>query len=194
MEKNSILGLSKELETKKQQDRDRIEKHTLSELTRHAKHLRDGLSVELGTTKTAINDHLKEITGLINTLETDTTELTGETRKTLIDDLGKIEKISEKNRQAALKSLRWGWLKYSLPALLICATFLAANWGLMQWQTSRLTSMQEQINQAQQTLSQLPQGVQFHQDGAGASYLIYDTKPEHYQTTSGVWVSKLRKP
>lgn len=194
MEKNSILGLSKKLETKKQEDREQIEKHTLSELKRHAKHLRDGLSGELGTTKTAISDNLSEITGLINTLKVDTTELSGKTRTALIDDLGKIEQASEKNRQSALASMRWGWLRYSLPALLICATFLIANWGLMQFQASRLASIQGQISQAQQSLSRLPQGVQFRQDEAGESYLIYDTKPEHFQTTSGAWVSKLRKP
>jgi len=193
MEKNSILGLSKELETKRQQDRDRIEKHTLSELKRHARSLRNGLNGELGTTKTAISDHLSQIIGLIETLKTDTTELSGETKKTLIDDLDKIEQASEKNRQAALKAIRWGWLKTTLPILLVLGTFLIANWGLMQWQASRLSSMQEQINQASQTLNQLPQGVRFAQDGAGRSYLLYETEPQIFQTQSGEWATELKR-
>src|SRR5690554_6181725 len=177
MEKNSILGLSKQLETKKKQDREQIEKHTLSELKRHARHLRDGLSNELGITKNDISERLNQIVGLLSELETASknrsqktwTSLTddlkaierasSQNRKAITDDLKAIRQASNQNRQAAIKNLKWGWLKYSLPALLICATFLIANWGLMQWQSSRLTSMQDQINQAQQTLNQLPQGV-----------------------------------
>jgi len=151
------------------------------------------LNGELGTTKTAISDHLSQIIGLIETLKTDTTELSGETKKTLIDDLDKIEQASEKNRQAALKAIRWGWLKTTLPILLVLGTFLIANWGLMQWQASRLSSMQEQINQASQTLNQLPQGVRFAQDGAGRSYLLYETEPQIFQTQSGEWATELKR-
>ena len=216
MEKNSILGLSKQLETKKQQERERIEAEIQAELGRLVENLKAGLNNDLNTTRNDITGQLNQIAGLISDLEISTktkatttqknleTSLSGletasknrnqKTWKALTEDLKAIERASSQHRQAAIKNLKWGWLKYSLPALLICATFLAANWGLMQWQSSRLTSMQEQIERASQTLNQLPQGVQFYQDEAGVSYLIYDTKPEHYQTTSGSWVSKLKKP
>src|SRR5680860_241340 len=193
MAKNSMFELSEKLETKQQQDREQIEKHTLSELKRHAKHLRDGLSGELGTTKTVIGGHLGEITGLISTLETTTTELSNDTRKALTDDLKVIEQVSEKNRKAALKAIRWGWIKYSLPALLICATFLAANWGLIQFQSSRLLATQEQITQAQRVLKSLPQGVKFAADGKGKSYLVYEKKPSIFETQSGEWATELNE-
>jgi len=193
MEKNSTSELFKKLEQKQNEDQKRYSNKTLTVLKKHVRHLRDGLNGELGTTKTAISDHLSQIIGLIETLKTDTTELSGETKKTLIDDLDKIEQASEKNRQAALKAIRWGWLKTTLPILLVLGTFLIANWGLMQWQASRLSSMQEQINQASQTLNQLPQGVRFAQDGAGRSYLLYETEPQIFQTQSGEWATELKR-
>jgi len=193
MEKNSILGLSKQLETKKKQDREQIEKHTLSELKRHARSLRDGLSEELNTTRTDISDHLSQITDLISTLETTSKKKSSETRKALTDDLKVIRQASSQNRQAALASLRWGWLRYSLPALLVLATLLAANWGLMQWQSSRLTSISQEIDQAQQTLNQLPHGVRFAGDGAGKFFLVFEKEPQIFQTQSGEWATELKR-
>jgi hypothetical protein len=130
---------------------------------------------------------------LINTLKVDTTELSGKTRTALIDDLGKIEQASEKNRQSALASIRWGWLKHSLPALSVLVIILGANWGLMQWQSNRLIAVQEQITQAQRTLSQLPQGVRFVADGQGKFFLIYENKPVVFGTQSGEWATELNK-
>lgn len=193
MEKNSILGLSKQLETKKKQDREQIEKHTLSELKRHARSLRDGLSDELATTKTDISGQLSQITNLINSLETTTKRRSQAARKALAEDLKAIERASSQNRQAALASIRWGWLKYSLPVLLICATFLLANLGLMQWQSSRLTSISQEIDQAQQTLNQLPHGVRFAGDGAGKFYLVFEKEPQIFQTQSGEWATELKR-
>lgn len=211
MEKNSILGLSKQLETKKKQDREQIEKHTLSELKRHARHLRDGLSDELVITKNDISDRLNQIARLLSDLETASknrsqktwTSLTddlkaierasSQNRKAITNDLKAIKAASSQNRQAALNSMRWGWLKYSLPALLVLLTILGANWGAMQWQSSRLISMQEQINQAQQTLSQLPEGVRFAVDGAGKSYLVFENEPQIFRTQSGEWATELNR-
>lgn len=193
MAKNSMFELSEQLENKQQQDRDQIEKHTLSELKRHAKHLRDGLSGELGTTKTVIGGHLDEITGLISTLETTTTELSNDTRKALTDDLNDIREASSQNRKAALASIRWGWLRSSLPALSVLAIILGANWGLMRWQSSQLTQAQDQITQAQRVLERLPQGVKFAADGKGKSYLIYEKKPAIFETQSGEWATELNE-
>lgn len=215
MENNSILGLSKRLETKKQQDLEKIEAETQAELARLVENLKAGLNDDLNTTRNDINAQLSQITGLISDLETSTktkatiiegnlkTSLSGletatknrnqKTWKALTEDLKAIEQASSQHRQAAIKNLKWGWLKYSLPALLICATFLAANWGLMRFQSSRLTSMEEQIDQANQTLSQLPQGVRFALDGAGKSYLVFENDPKIYQTQSGEWATELRR-
>ena len=66
---NSMSELSQKLETKQEQARERIEKHTLSELKRHARSLRDGLNDELATTKSDISDRLNQITELIENLE-----------------------------------------------------------------------------------------------------------------------------
>ena len=181
MAKNSMLQLSETLKTKNQQDQKQIEEQTLNELKRHAKNLRDGLSGELGTTKTAISSNLNEIN-----------ELSSNTLQALIDDQIKIKESSNQNRKAALASIRWGWLKYSLPALSVLVIILGANWGLMQWQSSRLIAMQEQIDQAQRTLNQLPQGVRFAQDGSGRSFLIYENEPQIFQTQSGGWATELK--
>jgi len=113
-------------------------------------------------------------------------------KKSLSADLNAIRQSSNENRQAAMNTLKWGWLKYSLPALAVLVIILGANWGLMQWQSSRLIAMQEQIDQAQRTLNQLPQGVRFAQDGQGKSFLIYENEPQIFQTQSGDWATELK--
>ena len=189
---NSMSELSQKLETKQAQARERIEKHTLSELKRHARSLRDGLNGELATTKSDISDRLNQITELIENLESSAKQGSAAMKKSLSDDLNAIRKSSNENRQAAMNTLKWGWLKYSLPALAVLAIILGANWGLMQWQSSRLIAMQEQIDQAQRTVNQLPQGVRFAQDGSGRSFLIYENEPQIFQTQSGGWATELK--
>ena len=184
--------LSQKLETKQAQARERIEKHTLSELKRHARSLRDGLNGELATTKSDISDRLNQITELIENLESSAKQGSAAMKKSLSADLNAIRKSSNENRQAAMNTLKWGWLKYSLPALAVLAIILGANWGLMQWQSSRLIAMQEQIDQAQRTVNQLPQGVRFAQDGSGRSFLIYENEPQIFQTQSGGWATELK--
>lgn len=211
MAKNSMSELSQKLEAKKSEDRQQIEQHTLSELKLHAKNLRDGLSNELGITKNDISERLNQIVRLLSELETASKNRSQKTWTSLTDDLKAIERASRQNRkaisndlkaikaassqnrQAAIKNLKWGWLKYSLPALLICATFLAANWGLMQWQSSRLTSISQEIDQAQQTLSQLPEGVRFAGGGVGKSYLVFENEPQIFRTQSGEWATELSR-
>ena len=189
---NSMSELSQKLETKQAQARERIEKHTLSELKRHARSLRDGLNDELATTKSDISDRLNQITELIENLERSAQQGSASMKKSLSADLNAIRQSSNENRQAAMNTLKWGWLKYSLPALAVLAIILGANWGLMQWQSSRLIAMQEQIDQAQRTLNQLPQGVRFAQDGQGKSFLIYENEPQIFQTQSGGWATELK--
>ena len=189
---NSMSELSQKLETKQAQARERIEKHTLSELKRHARSLRDGLNDELATTKSDISDRLNQITELIESLERSAKQGSASMKKSLSADLNAIRQSSNENRQAAMNTLKWGWLKYSLPALAVLAIILGANWGLMQWQSSRLIAMQEQIDQAQRTLNQLPQGVRFAQDGQGKSFLIYENEPQIFQTQSGGWATELK--
>ncbi|WP_018405748.1 hypothetical protein [Marinobacter gelidimuriae] len=189
---NSMSELSQKLETKQAQARERIEKHTLSELKRHARSLRDGLNDELATTKSDISDRLNQITELIENLERSAKQGSASMKKSLSADLNAIRQSSNENRQAAMNTLKWGWLKYSLPALAVLAIILGANWGLMQWQSSRLIAMQEQIDQAQRTLNQLPQGVRFAQDGQGKSFLIYENEPQIFQTQSGGWATELK--
>jgi len=189
---NSMSELSQKLETKQAQARERIEKHTLSELKRHARSLRDGLNDELATTKSDISDRLHQITELIENLERSAQQGSASMKKTLSADLNAIRQSSNENRQAAMNTLKWGWLKYSLPALAVLAIILGANWGLMQWQSSRLIAMQEQIDQAQRTVNQLPQGVRFAQDGQGKSFLIYENEPQIFQTQSGGWATELK--
>jgi len=189
---NSMSELSQKLETKQAQARERIEKHTLSELKRHARSLRDGLNDELATTKSDISDRLNQITELIESLERSAKQGSASMKKSLSADLNAIRQSSNENRQAAMNTLKWGWLKYSLPALAVLVIILGANWGLMQWQSSRLIAMQEQIDQAQRTLNQLPQGVRFAQDGQGKSFLIYENEPQIFQTQSGDWATELK--
>jgi hypothetical protein len=189
---NSMSELSQKLETKQEQARERIEKHTLSELKRHARSLRDGLNDELATTKSDISDRLNQITELIENLERSAKQGSASMKKSLSADLNAIRQSSNENRQAAMNTLKWGWLKYSLPALAVLVIILGANWGLMQWQSSRLIAMQEQIDQAQRTLNQLPQGVRFAQDGQGKSFLIYENEPQIFQTQSGDWATELK--
>ena len=189
---NSMSELSQKLETKQEQARERIEKHTLSELKRHARSLRDGLNDELATTKSDISDRLNQITELIESLERSAKQGSASMKKSLSADLNAIRQSSNENRQAAMNTLKWGWLKYSLPALAVLVIILGANWGLMQWQSSRLIAMQEQIDQAQRTLNQLPQGVRFAQDGQGKSFLIYENEPQIFQTQSGGWATELK--
>ena len=189
---NSMSELSQKLETKQAQARERIEKHTLSELKRHARSLRDGLNDELVTTKSDISDRLNQITELIENLERSAKQGSASMKKSLSADLNAIRQSSNENRQAAMNTLKWGWLKYSLPALAVLVIILGANWGLMQWQSSRLIAMQEQIDQAQRTLNQLPQGVRFAQDGQGKSFLIYENEPQIFQTQSGGWATELK--
>ena len=189
---NSMSELSQKLETKQAQARERIEKHTLSELKRHARSLRDGLNDELATTKSDISDRLNQITELIENLESSAKQGSAAMKKSLSADLNAIRQSSNENRQAAMNTLKWGWLKYSLPALAVLVIILGANWGLMQWQSSRLIAMQEQIDQAQRTLNQLPQGVRFAQDGQGKSFLIYENEPQIFQTQSGGWATELK--
>jgi len=189
---NSMSELSQKLETKQEQARERIEKHTLSELKRHARSLRDGLNDELATTKSDISDRLNQITELIENLESSAKQGSASMKKSLSADLNAIRQSSNENRQAAMNTLKWGWLKYSLPALAVLVIILGANWGLMQWQSSRLIAMQEQIDQAQRTLNQLPQGVRFAQDGQGKSFLIYENEPQIFQTQSGGWATELK--
>ena len=189
---NSMSELSQKLETKQEQARERIEKHTLSELKRHARSLRDGLNDELATTKSDISDRLNQITELIESLERSAKQGSASMKKSLSADLNAIRQSSNENRQAAMNTLKWGWLKYSLPALAVLVIILGANWGLMQWQSSRLIAMQEQIDQAQRTLNQLPQGVRFAQDGQGKSFLIYENEPQIFQTQSGDWATELK--
>jgi hypothetical protein len=189
---NSMSELSQKLETKQAQARERIEKHTLSELKRHARSLRDGLNDELATTKSDISDRLNQITELIENLERSAKQGSASMKKSLSADLNAIRQSSNENRQAAMNTLKWGWLKYSLPALAVLVIILGANWGLMQWQSSRLIAMQEQIDQAQRTLNQLPQGVRFAQDGQGKSFLIYENEPQIFQTQSGDWATELK--
>ena len=193
MAKNSMYELSQKLETKQQQDRDRIEQHTLSELKRHARNLRDGLNGELDTTKADISGHLSQITELASKLETTAKTRSSETRKALTDDLKAIRNASSENRTAALNAIRWGWLRYSLPAVLVLVSILAANWGLMQWQSQRLIEIQQQIQQARQVLDQLPHGVRYARDGSGKSFLIYESEPQLFQTQSGQWATELKK-
>ena len=194
MATNSMFELSQKLETKQQQDRTRFEKHTLSELKRHAKNLRDGLSGELATTKAGISDQLNEITTLVSSLEATTKSRSSAARKTLMDDLTAIKEASSQNRQAALNSMRWGWLKYSLPALMVLLAIFAGSWGLVQWQSHQLMSTQQEIQQARETLNRLPQGVRFAQDASGQSFLVFETEPEHYRVESGSWVIQLTQP
>jgi len=175
-----MSDLTRKVSSKREQDRERIEKHTLSELKRHARSLRDGLNDELVTTKSDISDRLNQITELIE-------------NQSLSADLNAIMQSSNENRQAAMNTLKWGWLKYSLPALLVLVTICGASWGLMQWQSSRLIAAQQQIQQAQQTLNQLPQGVRFAGDGQGKSYLIYAKKPTILEMQSGEWGIELNK-
>jgi hypothetical protein len=189
---NSMSELSQKLETKQAQARERIEKHTLSELKRHARSLRDGLNDELATTKSDISDRLNQITELIENLESSAKQGSASMKKSLSADLNAIRQSSNENRQAAMNTLKWGWLKYSLPALAVLVIILGANWGLMQWQSSRLIAMQAQIDQAQRTLNQLPQGVRFAQDGQGKSFLIYENEPQIFQTQSGGWATELK--
>jgi len=189
---NSMSELSQKLETKQAQARERIEKHTLSELKRHARSLRDGLNDELATTKSDISDRLNQITELIENLERSAKQGSASMKKSLSADLNAIRQSSNENRQAAMNTLKWGWLKYSLPALAVLVIILGANWGLMQWQSSRLIAMQERIDQAQRTLNQLPQGVRFAQDGQGKSFLIYENEPQIFQTQSGDWATELK--
>jgi hypothetical protein len=110
----------------------------------------------------------------------------------LTDNLDAIKTASSQNRKAATNSLKWGWLKYSLPALLVLLTICAGSWGLMRWQSSQLIQTQEQINQNKQTLKSLPGGVRFvnQQDG---NFLIFQSEPELYRTQSGEWATKLKR-
>ena len=123
---NSMSELSQKLETKQAQARERIEKHTLSELKRHARSLRDGLNDELATTKSDISDRLHQITELIENLERSAQQGSASMKKTLSADLNAIRQSSNENRQAAMNTLKWGWLKYSLPALAGCISARAS--------------------------------------------------------------------
>lgn len=190
---NSMWELSQKLEQKKTEDQERVEAETRSELQQHAQSLRDTLKIELATTLSVISGQLNETTELISKLKTDTKTKSSKTQKALVADLNQIELASSQNRQAALNSMRWGWLKYSFPALAVLATILGANWGLMRWQLSQLTQTQEQITQAQRVLESLPQGVKFAADGKGKSYLVYEKKPAIFETQSGEWATELNK-
>ncbi|WP_225741621.1 hypothetical protein [Halospina sp. K52047b] len=194
MAKDSMQQLSQQIEQKKEKDRDQIEQHTLSELKRHAKALRDGLNNELNTTKAGISEHLTEIIGLVENLESSTKKARDSTKKRIQADLKEIGSASTKNRNAALNSLKWGWLKYSLPAFMIFVAILAGLSGWMQYKSSQLISLDQKISQAQQTLNDLPVGVAFKQDQSGNGYLIFGPdKPNLYRTESGDWLVKLKK-
>jgi hypothetical protein len=192
MEKNSMLALSERIKSKKREDQERIQAETQRELQQLAQSLRDTSKAELTTTQYAISDQLKQITALIEGLESSTKNSSDQVRQNLQKDLAQITEASTKNRQAALNSMRWGWLKYSLPALLVLAIICGASWGLMRWQSSQLIAIQQQIDQAQRTLNQLPQGVRFAQDGQGKSFLIYENEPQIFQTQSGGWATELK--
>jgi hypothetical protein len=155
--------------------------------------LQDGLSDELDTTKSVTSDKLKEVTALIEALETNASKASTTTRKKLKSDLTEIEKASNRNRIAALNSLKWGWLKYSLPALLVLVTILGASWGAMHLMSQELMETRQEILSAQQTLEKLPAAVQFLEQ-SGDQYLLLETEPDLYQAKSGSWVIKLNKP
>jgi hypothetical protein len=180
MQKNSMSALSERIRTEKKKDQEHIQVEIQLELEQLVEGLRNGFVAELSTTKTAIGGHLVEIT-----------KLASDTQQALIDDLVEIGLASEKNRKAALNSIRWGWLKYGLPALSVLVIILGANWGLMQWQSSQIIAKQQQIKQARETLNNLPQGVRFVADGQGKSFLIYEKKPETFETQSGEWATGL---
>lgn len=193
MDKTLISDLSRKVLNKRLEDRERIQAETQHELQQLVQSLRDTLKIELATTQDAISDRLKMITALIEGLESSTKTSSNQVRQSLKTDFDQITIALNKNRAAAVRSLRWGWLKYSLPALAVLAIILGASWGLMQWQSSRLIAAQQQIQQAQQTLNQLPQGVRFAGDGQGKSYLIYAKKPTILEMQSGEWGIELNK-
>jgi hypothetical protein len=193
MDKTLMSDLSRKVSSKQTEDRERIQAETQRELQQLVQSLRSTLKAELVTTQDAISDRLKTITALIEGLESSTKNSSNQVRQSLKTDFGQITIASNKNRVAAVRSLRWGWLKYSLPALLVLVTICGASWGLMQWQSSRLIAAQQQIQQAQQTLNQLPQGVRFAGDGQGKSYLIYAKKPTILEMQSGEWGIELNK-
>jgi phage host-nuclease inhibitor protein Gam len=188
---NSMEALSEQLAQKRQQDQEQIQKLTLSELKKLVRSLRAGLKDELDTTKSDTSAQIKEVMTLIGSLETQVSQSSTATRKKLKNDLTEIEKASTRNKAAALNSLKWGWLKYSLPALMVLIVILGGSWGLMRWMSGELVKTNQEIEAAQQTLNSLPAGVEFVRQSEDR-YLIFGEKPDLYQAQSGSWVMKLK--
>jgi len=192
MKKNSTLELSKSLQEKAKAESEQIQLLQQKRLERLVESLNRTLTAELTTTQLAIRQDVEKLS-----------EITARSaaglkaqQQTMLDEMQSqqatlMQSLSRSNK-AAVRSLRWSWLRATVPALAVLAVILIASWALIEYQSQQVLSLVADIRQGRQTLESLPTGVEFTA-AEGNQYLILKTEPETYKAESGAWVVKLSK-
>ena|GEM_PF-4277997 len=192
MKKNSTLELSKSLQEKAKAEGEQIQLLQQKRLERLVESLNRTLTAELTTTQLAIRQDVEKLS-----------EITARSaaglkaqQQTMLDEMQSqqatlMQSLSRSNK-AAVRSLRWSWLRATVPALAVLAVILSASWALIEYQTRQVLSLRADVQQSQRALESLPEGVRFViSDGEG--YLLLKKKQETFQTESGEWAVKLSK-
>jgi len=199
MKTNSTLKLSESLQEKAKAEAEQIQLLQQKQLERLVENLNRTLTAELTTTQLAIREDvekLSEITGRSAAGLKAQQQTMLDEMQTMLDEMQSqqdalMESLNRSNK-AAVRSLRWSWLRATVPALAVLAVILSASWGLIEYQSQQVMSLVADIRQGRQTLERLPTGVEFTA-AEGNQYLILQAEPETYKSESGAWVVKLSK-
>ena len=150
---SNVQSLTETLKRKLIEDRQQIEALTRSELDALAQTLQQQSSAALSS-----------ICG-------DTEKQASELSQRLSQRLSQIEQQSQRLASVSAKA----WIKPFLMGLSLLLGICAGSWALMQWQSSRLMDLQQQIEQQSRTLAQIEKktwGVVFHQNSKGDRFLV----------------------
>ena len=192
MKKNSTLELSKSLQEKARSEGEQIQLLQQKQLERLVESLNRTLTAELTTTQLAIRQDVEKLS-----------EITARSaaglkaqQQTMLDEMQSqqatlMQSLSRSNK-AAVRSLRWSWLRATVPALAVLAVILSASWALIEYQTRQVLSLRADVQQSQRALESLPEGVQFV-TSQGERFLILTKEPGVFQTESNEWAVKLSK-
>ena len=192
MKKNSTLELSKSLQEKAKSEGEQIQLLQQKQLERLVESLNRTLTAELTTTQLAIRQDVEKLS-----------EITARSaaglkaqQQTMLDEMQSqqatlMQSLSRSNK-AAVRSLRWSWLRATVPALAVLAVILSASWALIEYQTRQVLSLRADVQQSQRALESLPEGVQFV-TSQGERFLILTKEPGVFQTESNEWAVKLSK-
>ena len=174
-------------------DSNQIQDLQQQQLEKLVKSLGDTLERDLNITRRDIAIEITRLSELTN----QSAQNMKKQQITMLDEMqsrqNQLIQILEASTQKAVNSLRWSWLRATVPSLLVLAVILSASWALIELKTRQFINLKAEVIQSKQTLENLPRGVEYQQDSTGIQYFLVKKEPEVYKTKSGEWAIKLKK-